>query len=57
MHPFKKYAHKNDPAWIRGVQKYVEESSSDDITATIRNHGGDRKVTAKASYDIDQEKK
>lgn len=56
-HPYRTSAHKNDPAWLRGVEKYCEKASSDDVTATIRNHGGDRETTAKAAYDIDQEKK
>jgi hypothetical protein len=55
-HPHKKHAHKNDPAWLRGIQKYVEKHSEADVTDTIRNYGGDRKTTAKAVYDIDEEK-
>ena len=55
-HPHKKHAHKNDPAWLRGIQKYVEKHSEADVTDTIRNYGGDRKTTAEAGYDIDEEK-
>ena len=55
-HPYKKHAHKNDPVWMRGLEKYVEKASKADVTDTIRNYGGDRKTTAKAVYDIDEEK-
>jgi hypothetical protein len=55
-HPYKKHAHKNDPVWMRGLEKYVEKASKADVTTTIRNYGGDRKTTAEAVYDIDEEK-
>ncbi len=54
---YQKERHKNSPAWLRGIQKYCEDKSAADVTDTIRNYGGDRKVTAEASYDIDEEKK
>jgi hypothetical protein len=56
-HPYKSEAHKNDPSWLKGIQKFVEDKSAADVAATIKNYGGDRKVTADAAYDIDQEKK
>jgi hypothetical protein len=56
MHPYRKHAHKNDPIWLRGIQKYVEKASAADVDDTIRNYGGSKKVTAAAAYDIDEEK-
>lgn len=56
-HLYKKYAHKNDPAWIRGIEKYVEKANDSDIDAVVRNYGGDREQNALAGYDIDEEKK
>jgi len=56
-HPYKSAAHRNDPSWLRGIEKYCEDSSAADVTATIKNYGGDKKTTAKAAYDIDEEKK
>lgn len=56
-HPYKSHAHKNDPNWLRGIQKYVEKASEADVSDTIRNYGGDREVTAKAALDLDEEKK
>lgn len=42
-HPYKSAAHKNDPHWVSAL--------ADDITATLRNHGGDPKITSKAAYE------
>ena len=57
MHPYRKAAHRNDPKWLRGVEKFVEKHSADDIDAVVRNYGGDRELNAKAAYDLDEEKK
>lgn len=56
MHPYHKAAHKNDPNWLRGIQKYVEKASDADVKDTIRNYGGDEKIVSKAAYDVKQEK-
>lgn len=50
-HPYKSAAHKNDPKWVKGLEQYVEKATSEDVTATIRNYGGNRKVTAEAAYE------
>lgn len=52
MHPYRNAAHKNDPKWLGGVKGYVEEPkvASADTKVTLRYHGGEPKVTAKASY-------
>ena len=50
-HPYRPAAHKNDPNWLRGVQKFVEKSTDADVTDTIRNYGGDKKTTGKAAYE------
>ena len=55
-HPYKKHAHKNDPSWLRGIEKFVEKHGAADVDDTIRNYGGSKKVTAAAAYDIDEEK-
>lgn len=52
-----KERHKNSPAWLRGLEKFVEKHNKSDIDAVIRNYGGDRKVNAQAGYEIDEEKK
>lgn len=56
-HPYKAHAHKNDPTWLRGLQKYVEKASDADVDDVIRNYGGNRKLNKQAAYDIDEEKK
>lgn len=52
---YQKERHKQDPNWLRGIQKYVEKANASDVKDTIRNYGGDEKTTAKASYDTDGE--
>jgi hypothetical protein len=55
-HPYRDAAHKNDPSWLRGIQPFVEKATDADVTATIRNYGGDAKTTAKAAYEPKEEK-
>lgn len=50
-HPYRDSAHKNDPQWLSTLDKFTEKPKGDDITATLRNHGGDPKVTAQAAYE------
>jgi len=57
VHPYKRLAHKNDPSWLRGIQKYVEKANMDDEKSTVRNYASDPKQTALAGYSIDEEKK
>jgi len=52
MHPYKRLAHKNDPSWLRGVQKYVEKATMDDEKSVVRNYASDPKQTALAGYSI-----
>mgnify|MGYP001557945446 CR=1 FL=1 len=49
--------HKNDPAWIRGIEKYVEKAGQADVDDTIRNYGGSKEVTEDAALDLEREKK
>jgi len=50
-HPFKSAAHKNDPKWVKNLNKYVVPKATDnDLRATMRNYSGDEKTTAKAAY-------
>ncbi len=50
-HPYKEAGHRNDPKWIRNLNKYVVPEATDkDLKATIKNYGGDAKTTAKAAY-------
>ena len=56
MHPYHKAAHRNDPSWLRGLQPFVEKATDADVTATIRNYGGDKEVTAKAAYEPKEDK-
>ena len=55
-HPYHKAAHKSDPAWLRGVQKFVEKATDADVTDTVRNYGSDKKLTAEAAYEPKVEK-
>lgn len=48
--------HKNDPSWLRGLQPFVEKATDADVTDTIRNYGGNRKVLEDAAYDVKKEK-
>ena len=48
--------HKNDPSWLRGLQPFVEKATDADVTDTLRNYGGDRKVLEDAAYDVEKEK-
>lgn len=49
-HPYKAAGHKNDPKWVKDLNKYVEPAINADVSAAIRNYGGDRATTAKAAY-------
>lgn len=50
-HPYKSAAHKNDPKWIKNLNKYVVPAATDkDCKAVQRNYGGDYKTTMKAAY-------
>ncbi len=50
-HPYKEAAHRNDPGWIKNLNKYVVPEATDkDAKAVQRNYGGDAKTTAKAAY-------
>jgi hypothetical protein len=49
----KSAAHKNDPKWLGGLQKYTEAdraANAKDNAATLRNHGGDSKALDRAAY-------
>lgn len=48
--------HKNDPAWLRGLQPFVEKATDADVTDVVRNYGSDKSETAKASYEPSEEK-
>jgi len=48
--------HKNDPAWLRGLEPFVEKATDADVTDTIRNYGGSKKVLEDAAYDVEKEK-
>ena len=50
MHPYVKAAHRNDPKWVKGLDMHKEAKASD-LTATIRNNGGDARITAQAAYE------
>ena len=56
MHPYRKHAHKNDPNWLRGIEKFVEKHGQEDIDDVIRNYGGDRKANEEAHYPVAEEK-
>lgn len=56
-HPYHKAGHRNDPGWLRGLEKYVEKASAGDIKDTVRNYAVDPEATKLAAYDIDEEKK
>lgn len=50
-HPYVKAAHRNDPGWIKNLNKYVVPAATDkDVQATLRNNGGDSATTKKAAY-------
>ncbi len=55
-HPYKSAGHKNDPSWLRGLQPFVEKAVDADVTDTLRNYGGNRKVLEDAAYDVKKEK-
>ncbi len=56
-HPYKKYAHKNDPSWVRGLEPFVEKHGQSDVDDVIRNYGGDKRVLEDAAYPVYEEKK
>lgn len=50
-HPYRDAAHKNDPKWVKNLNKYVVPAATDaDCKAVKRNYGGDYATTAKAGY-------
>ena len=56
-HPYLKHGHKNDPNWLRGLNKHVEKAGQADVDDVIRNYGGDKKINEEASYPAYEEKK
>lgn len=50
MHPYKSQARDSNPKWSKGLEQY-RESKVSDMKATIRNHGGNPKITAQAAYE------
>ena len=50
MHPYLKHGHKNDPNWLRGLNKHVEKAGQADVDDVIVNYGGDKKINEDASY-------
>ena len=43
--------HKNDPNWVKNLNKYVVPAATDkDAAAVQRNYGGDAATTRKAAY-------
>ena len=53
--PYKVYQKNQGPGWVKGLDKYIETPPSDptkivDAAATVRNHGGDKKLVEKATY-------
>ena len=57
MHPYHKAAHKNDPSWLRGIQKFVEKHGQADVDDVVRNYGSDKKITEDAAYPVYEENK
>ena len=51
-HPYKDQARDNSPKWIKGLQslKMKDEEVVKDTKATVRNHGGNPEITARAAY-------
>ena len=52
--PYKIYDRNQGPEWLKGLQKYVVTPESNDVSkkdneATVRNHGGDRKLIDEAT--------
>lgn len=52
----KNLRHKNDPAWVRGLQPFIERATDADVTSVVRNYGSDPKATAEAAYEPKEEK-
>ena len=48
-HPYKDAAHKNDPRWVKNLNKFTEKAKKDDVDAIIRNYGGDKNATMQAA--------
>ena len=53
---YQKERHKNDPAWLRGIERYVEKATDADVTDVVRNYASDPKATAEAAYEPKEEK-
>ena len=49
-HPYKSAAHKNDPKWVNGLNKFKEKAEEGDTARVIKNFDADPKVTREASY-------
>ncbi len=49
-HPYEKAGHKNDPSWIKGLNRFKEKAEVGDTNEVIRNFDADPKVTREASY-------
>ena len=55
MNPYKVYQKNQGPAWLKGLDKYIEPQDNQpaktkDAVVTARNHGGDEKMIARATY-------
>lgn len=48
-HPYRSAAHKNDPRWIKNLNKHVEPAKKADVDALIRNYSGDKAATMQAA--------
>lgn len=53
---YQKERHKNDPSWLKGIEKYVEKATDADVTDVVRNYASDPKATAEAAYEPKEEK-
>lgn len=56
MHSYRKYAHKSDPSWLRGLQPFIEKAIDADVKDVVRNYGSDPKATAEAAYEPREQK-
>ncbi len=59
--PHIKPTRNNDPRWLAGLDQFKEDGSPEyadrDTKATLRNHGGDARITGQAAYDHDTKTK
>lgn len=49
MHPYHKAGHKQDPRWVKNLNKYVEKAKDDDVKRAVSNYGGDLEATMLAA--------